>query len=181
MSRINIKEDYFQWMFDLVCEGRYTNNYSYRKLLSYLHDVEFTYRNRSDADRAYDGINLRDRFAMLYDDDYPYVMDCLDGPCSVLEMMVALAIRCEETIMDYPQIGNRTGQWFWRMIVNLGLGSMMDERFNMNDAEEIISIFLKRRYDPSGRGGLFTIRGCHSDLRTVSIWNQMMWYLDTMI
>ena len=34
--------------------------------------------------------------------------------CSVLEMMIALAIRCEEHIMDDPDVGNRTGQWFWK-------------------------------------------------------------------
>lgn len=43
-------------------------------------------------------------------------------PCSVLEMIIALAIRLEEHIMDDPDIGNRTGQWFWDMIVSLGLG-----------------------------------------------------------
>lgn len=40
-----------------------------------------------------------------------------------LEMIIALAIRLEEHIMDDPDIGNRTGQWFWDMIVSLGLGS----------------------------------------------------------
>ena len=39
--------------------------------------------------------------------------------CSVLEMMVALAICCEETYMDNPNIGNRTGQWFWNMVKNI--------------------------------------------------------------
>ena len=39
-------------------------------------------------------------------------------------MMIALAIRCEEHIMDDPDAGDRTGQWFWSMLVSLGLGSM---------------------------------------------------------
>lgn len=180
MTRTDIKKNYFEWMFDLVCGNRYSKNNSYKKLLSYLHSVEYVCCIKNDADRACDGVNLRHRFALL-SDDYEYVRYCLDGPCSVLEMIVALAIRCEETIMDDPQIGNRTGQWFWKMITNLGLGSMIDRRFDERYAAEIVDIFLNRRYDPDGHGGLFVIRNCHRDLRDVDVWTQMMWYLDTLV
>lgn len=180
MTRAKVKQDYFEWMFELVCEGRYARNISYRELLSYLHSTKFTYRIMSDSDRAHDGVNLRHRFALL-NDNYEYVMNCLDGPCSILEMLVALAIRCEETIMDDPQVGNRTGQWFWKMIVNLGLGSMMDDRYDEVYVSEVVDSFLNRRYEPDGRGGLFTIRNCDYDLRGVAIWDQMMWYLDTFV
>ena len=94
-------------------------------------------------------------------------------------MMVALAIRCEETIMDDPQVGSRTGQWFWGMINNLGLGAMIDEKFDKNYVKEIVDRFLNRDYEPDGRGGLFTIRHCEDDLRNVEIWNQLCWYLDS--
>lgn len=181
MTRKRVMNNYFEWMFDLVCKGRYANANSYRELLLYLHDVEFTYRKVNDADRAADGVNLRRRFALQTDDYYYDVMDYLEGPCSVLEMMVALAIRCEETIMDDPQIGDRTGQWFWKMIVNLGLGSMTDNRFDESYTEEVVANFLTRRYEPDGRGGLFVVRNCDCDFRKMTIWSQMMQYLDTMI
>lgn len=181
MVRLTIKQDYFEWMFNLVCKGRFSESNSYRELLSYLHSVEFTYRLASDADRASDGIDLRHRFASL-NDNYRFVMKQIDdGPCSVLEMIVALAIRCEETIMDNPKIGNRTGQWFWKMITTLGLGHMIDSRFDEQYVEETIHTFLARRYDQNGRGGLFMIRDCDYDLRSVDIWTQAMWFLDTMI
>lgn len=180
MTRIEVNKDYFQWMYDLVCDCRFAKTNSYRKLLSYLHNVEFKYHIVNDSDRAHDGVNLRHRFALL-SNDYNYVMDCLNGPCSVLEMIVALAIRCEETIMVDPQIGDRTGQWFWKMIVNLGLGSMTDSRFDDLYVDDAVTRFLHREYDYDGKGGLFTIRNSNCDLRNVSIWNQMMWYLDTMI
>lgn len=180
MRQVDVENDYFGWMFELICKNRYSDAHSYKKLLAYLHDVEFTYSIRNDADRAHDGISLRHRYARL-NDDYEYVMDCLNKPCSVLEMMIALAIRCEETIMTNPQIGDRTGQWFWKMIVNLGLGSMTDARFDEHYVKDVVDKFLKHKYEPDGHGGLFMIRDCKHDLRKVDIWCQMLWYLDRII
>ena len=178
---MRIKEDYFNWMCDLVCKDRYSKANSYRKLLSYLHSVEFTftYRYRKDEDRALDGVNLRHRFALL-SDNRRYVERALDGdPCSIFEMMLALALRCEDT-MDDPLLGDRTGQWFWKMIVNLGLGGMTDSNFDENVVEDIIVRFLNREYDSDGKGGLFTIRNCGQDVRRMLIWDQLCHYLDTM-
>ena len=171
---------YFEWMYDLVCEHRYSKNISYRKLLMRLHDTEFIFLIQKDENRAKDGLNLRYRFAY----EHPDIEDAesyLEGPCSVLEMMIALAIRCEENIMDDPEIGNRTGQWFWGMITSLGLGSMIDSRFDRRFVDDTIDIFLTRKYAPNGKGGLFTIRNCDCDLRTVEIWYQLCYYLDTII
>lgn len=171
-----IKNDYFQWLYDYVCKGRAHQNTSYRKLFMFLHQIEFTYIVRNDVNRARDGADLRYRFATIKDDSY--IMDVLDGPCSVLEMMVALAIRCEETIMDDSRYGDRTGQWFWNMMSNLGIGLMCDDIYDERLVEEIIYDFLERRYDPDGKGGLFYIKGCKEDLRDLEIWTQLCWYLD---
>jgi hypothetical protein len=107
------------------------------------------------------------------------VLDELEGPCSVLEMMVAIAIYCEEHVMDDPDYGDRTGQWFWGMISNLGLGAMHDENFDRRDVENKITRFLDRQYDPDGKGGLFRIRNCEHDLRKVEIFYQLCWYLNS--
>lgn len=181
MTRNEINNEYFDWLFDLVCENRYSTQISYQKLLVHLHNTEFTYSIPKDKNRATDGIDLRYQFAISqgYKDSLEFVLDDLSGPCSVLEMMVALALRCEETIMDDPHMGNRTGQWFWEMIVNLGLGYMIDSRFDRKIADEILKRFLYREYEPNGRGGLFTVRHCDRDLRTVEIWYQLCWYLDS--
>ena len=182
MSRVKIRNDYFYWMVNVVSEGRYSREHSYEELLFYLHNVEFVYTIVNDADRASDGIDLRRRFALRFPrDEYNYIIKCLDGPCSVLEMMIALAIRCEETIMDDPMVGDRTGQWFWKMIVNLGLGGMTDARFDERFVENAIVRFLNRDYEPDGLGGLFRVRDCEYDFRYVEIWNQMCYFLDTML
>lgn len=175
-----INDGYFEWLFNLVCNNRFSKEISYRKLLINLHYTEFTYLIPRDKNRAEDGINLRHRFILMngYEDWYDSVMEYLDGPCSVLEMMIALAIKCEE-IMDDPKVGDRTGQWFWGMIVNLGLGAMTDDLFDEENVDDKIRTFLNRDYEPDGTGGLFTNRYCGADLRGVEIWYQMCWYLDT--
>ena len=106
------------------------------------------------------------------------VVDVLDGPCSVLEMLIALAVRCEETIMDDPRYGDRTSQWFWTMMSNLGLNHMTDDVYNQEYITDRIYDFMERRYEPDGLGGLFYIKGCKDDLRDVEIWIQLCWYLD---
>lgn len=173
MTRRYVDDEYFEWMFDLVCEGRYARGISFRKLLRYLHDVEFTYIIPNDSNRAEDGIDLRRRFS------YETYILGRDDPCSVLEMLIALSIRCEESIMDDPRIGDRTSQWFWRMITNLGLSSMTDDRFDERIVDNVIDRFLNREYEPDGRGGLFTVRYCDYDLRDVEIWIQLGWYLNS--
>ena len=80
--------------------------------------------------------------------------------------------------MADPDIGNRTGQWFWNMIVNLGLGNMNDSNFSEDFVEKRIEVFLDRNYGKHGEGGLFTVRNSRYDLRNVEIWYQMCWYLD---
>lgn len=181
MYKDDVINAYFNWLYNTVCEGRFSDAISYRKLLMYLHSVEFKYtRPKDDKNRAADGVYLRYRFSLEYG-DYGYISECLEGPCSVLEMMVALAIRCEENIMDDPRIGNRIGQWFWEMVVSLGLGSMSDDRFEIGYVASIVEQFLRRDYEPNGRGGLFTIKNCKYDLRYTDIWTQMCYFLNSIM
>lgn len=176
--RNEIRDEYFEWLFDQACGKRYSKEISFRKLLMFLHDTEFRYLIRKDQNRAEDGIDLRYRFVQIHHHDRPDYEDYLRGPCSVLEMMVALAIRCEESIMDDSHVGDRTRQWFWCMIGNLGLGSMTDTRFDKNEVDKIVNRFLDRKYESDGRGGLFIIDRPPRDLRDVEIWYQLLWYLD---
>lgn len=179
MTRNVFNNKYFDWMYKRVCGDTNASRLSYRKLLEHLHTIEFTYILVMDSNRAEDGTDLRYRFA--YENNYhgSMVVEYLDDrPCSVLEMMVALANRCEEDIMDDPEMGNRTGQWFWDMIVSLGLYEMNDWNFDPDYVDEVINIFLNREYKYNGEGGLFTVRNCKQDMRTVEIWYQMCWHLD---
>lgn len=176
MTRNAINREYFEWLYGMVCENKRGPS-SFRDLLAHLHTIEFRYIIPKDENRAEDGIGLRWRFTLEY--GYDDVPACLNGPCSVFEMLVALAIRCEENIMDDAIMGDRTAQWFWNMIINLGLGSMTDSRYDRQYVDEVIERFLNREYDRDGKGGLFRIRDCRRDVRRVEIWYQLCWYLDS--
>lgn len=174
MSDSSIRHEYFIWLSDLV----YRNDFD--RLLKRLHSTRFRYSIERDRNRAKDGEGLRYRFAMsrVSDDAPNAIVDILSGPCSVLEMMVALSIRCEEDFTDNPHLGNRTSQWFWSMVVSLGLGSMTDNRICYNKVDDILERFLDRDYEADGKGGLFTIKNCEYDMRDVEIWYQLCWYLN---
>jgi hypothetical protein len=83
----NVQDEYFNWLYDFVCFDRVGK---FGKLLSRLHDIEFKYRVKNDQNRASDGIALRRRFCHEHNcvDRIAY----LAGPCSVLEMLIALSI-----------------------------------------------------------------------------------------
>lgn len=180
MNRDDILNSYFEWLCNIVCEKRFAKDISYKKLLTRLHQIPFRYHIEKDANRAADGEALRWRFALSTgNENNPDFMSALDvGRSSVLEMMVALAIRCEEAIMENPKIGDRTRQWFWKMVTNLGLGSCNDNNYDRNMVDDIIERFMDRKYDFDGKGGLFRVRNTKYDLRDVEIWIQLLWHLD---
>ena len=122
-----------------------------------------------------DGLQLRYRFFLRTGIN---VMDDR-RPCSMLEMMAALSWRIEEDIMDNPVIGNRTPQWFWHMIAVMGLNGQYDGNFNEDVVNAAIDRVISRKYAYNGDGGLFKVNNPLRDMRTVEIWCQMLWYIDS--
>lgn len=177
-----LEKDYFEWLCSKIIDDE--SNIKYSKLMSHLYDTAFAPVMNMDVNRADDGKNLRYRFAIEYCDGRPTntILRELDYKpyCTMLEMMVALAIRCEETIMTDDEYGDRTGIWFWNMIVSLGLGTMNDSRFDEKYVNIVLDRFMNRQYNRNGEGGLFTIDGINKDMRRVEIWYQMCWYIDCM-
>jgi hypothetical protein len=178
MTKSELNSEYFEWMCQLVNSGKGRRRLSYRKLLTHLNRVEFTYTIRMDVNRAKDGRDLRYRFGYEHCYERARISAFLDdGPCTVLEMLIALTMRCEEHIMDDPEAGNRLGQWFWDMINNLRLESMTDDNYDSSYTSLVISKLLNHDYGRNGDGGLFTVKHCIKDLRKAEIWYQMCWYL----
>lgn len=181
MTRNELDNQYFNWLYRLVVDTRYSKQ-SYIKLFERLYQTEFTYVIPMDGNRAEDGIELRYRFGRENDYHDAMIASVLDdGPCSVLEMMIALASRMEDQIMDNPEIGNRTGQWFWNMVVSLGLGSMTDRKFDGVWVDYALRRFVERDYYPNGEGGLFTVHNAPRDMRNIEIWYQMNCYLNEIL
>lgn len=179
MNTDTLSDEYFKWMCDIVCnDNHYSPHNSYEKLLNTLNTIHFEYSIPMDGNRAEDGIDLRYRFG--YENGYEdfIIANYLDiSDCSILEMLIALSMRCEEHIMNDPEIGNRTAKWFWDMIRSLDIYTMDDSHFSNSVVNSKIDIFMNHKYAKNGRGGLFTIDNPPTDLRTTEIWYQMNWYL----
>ena len=129
---------YFDWLVDLVAKDLFSKDTSYRKLLEHLYSIDFKYVLRMDKNRAEDGLGLRRKFSLATGYNFENRMK----RCSVLEMMIALAVRCEDSIMEDPEYGNRVPQWFWGMIKNLGLYNMTDYNFDEEIVDNVIQKFL---------------------------------------
>ena len=145
-QRLLIKA-YFEWLCNLVGvtqEGR-----NYWCLFGKLYAKEFYGTVPNDDNRGVEGKQLRTLFLSEY---MPFADDgsvSIDGPCRVLEMLIALAIRCEVHIMMDPEKGDRTKKWFWDMVYNLGFGDYTDAEFSyqvQSDIDDVLDIWLERRY-----------------------------------
>ena len=176
MNEKRILKQYFDWIVNLVCTQYEAVTYS--RLLHALHDIEFVWDIEMDGNRAIDGINLRPMFAENCGVSFEAQRKVLDGPCSVLEMMIALAYRCENGIMGDDEYGDRTGLWFWTMLNNIGLSDMTDNDFNEEAVRYSVERFMYHKYNRDGTcGGLFVVPHPMHDMRKTDIWYQLNWYL----
>lgn len=171
----DIRADYFLWMLSLIfCDGVC----EYSELLGVLDDIPFHFVLEMDANREMDGVALRYRFGYengISGDDISEAMG--DDPCSVLEMMTALCLRCAEQIID-DDISVCARQMFCDMLQSLGLDDQTDGHVDVVTAQRIVERFLDRKYRKNGQGGLFTVPSAGHDMRNVEIWYQMCLYLD---
>ena len=90
-----ILNDYFDWLYFMVV-GDPVNNH-YRRLLEMLHTMEFKYFVDYDENRASDGVNLRWYYVDDGGDDH--ILRWKE-PCTVLEMLIALALNMDKTVGD---------------------------------------------------------------------------------
>jgi len=165
---------YFLWLVERTnADIHGPQGYSY--LLSYLFDTEFYAVIEADVNRARDGVNLRREYAEATGSPIPD-MDV----CRVLELLVALSARCDKDIMYMPKYGDRTSEWFWMMIRNLGLMQYDNHHFDERSVSRVISRFMDRNYNQYGSGGLFPLKNLaevKKDQREVGIWDQMQAYM----
>lgn len=186
MGRSTLREEYFSWLYDLIKDRRY----SYIKLASQLHHKTFEWSIRNDENRCEDGIALRDRFIDInhLDETHLEVKAMIDAPCTVLEVMVALAERMNDLMFDLSDTrSNKTPKFFHHMLVNLRLDRFVDNhnpdrRFSPvveAEIDDILEVWLGRTYGYDGFGGLFPIkRRPPTDQSKVEIWYQVMAWLD---
>lgn len=168
---------YFDFLSNIV------DGDDYSLLLKHLHRIEFYSLVPNDDNRGEDGVKLREIFV---DEGGPN-MDSSSlrevermGPCTVLEMMIALSIRMEGELHGNPR-SKSAKECFWQLLENLGLDWCDNTGYFNADGDNVvyhkISRLLERRYRSNGDGGLFPLRRPSKDQREVEIWYQMSEYL----
>lgn len=175
-------QKYYDWLVSLVWNKNDYNGPSYNRFFSFLFNATFIPSMEMDTSRVNDALDFRYVFADK--NNIPYAVICSDltteiGTCNMLEMMVALATRMEDHIMSDEAYGNRTAQWFWEMALSLGFENADDSVFDEHYAAQVIDTFNHRQYAPNGKGGLFTVENSLTDMRTLDIWYQMQYWINT--
>lgn len=166
-----ILDDYVEWLFGIISLDDYCVRYN--NTLMCLLDYPFIYFIEHDENRSEDGHMLREKFFYEeYKADYMGELDdILPEECSVLELMVALSIRIEDSVYD-SRYGDRTNIWFWEMFDNLGLDGMFNSNFDEDYCHEILRKLVDREYESDGEGGLFKTNNERIDMRRSEIWYQ---------
>lgn len=174
-----LPDEYEYWLCSTVLTSE-SDLDIYKPLLDILATIEFTWSIPNDDNRAHDGQHLRYVYA---EESYDHAYMKFSLPCSVLEMMVALAHRIDDDIMYEAEYGDRTSEWFWVMIRNLGLECATEEELRYDGkygeayVRHVIDVFMNRTYCKDGRGGLFPVKNVRTDQRKVEIWYQMNQFL----
>lgn len=158
-----LENDYLDWIIDEL------NLINPKKtLMAGLNRVEFLWVIDNDRRRASDGIAFRERFPLFHKLSNKDQI----SPCTVLEMLAALAIR-----MDKEWIGNarknRAFIPFQDMVRNLGLTSNRWTGKYFND----VNAWMLRRFSPDGLGSIFPLRHPDGDQTEKEIWMQMIRYI----
>ena len=169
---------YFEWLYSRIGVVSDRNpKHSHWLLAEHLHNKEFTWFIPNDDSRALDGIFLREEFIAHIDGN---IIDlaAISGPCSMFEMLIALASRISFSMDSGEDDG--TGGWFWELLRNIKIDHLSDEYygpFEHDEVERILDVVIDRTYDSNGVGSLFPLRNSRFDMRFVEIWYQMSAYL----
>lgn len=150
---------YFEWLMSLVGIDPRTQARDFM-IANELFHIPYRWHFQLDENRAVAGSALREQYSTLYaimDDDIP------EGPCSVLEMLVALAQRMSENS------GIKTEDCYHEMIKNLGLYGA-----SLTDISKIVNQWM------DGRGGfsLFPLHHYKGNGDNLDLWTQMTIYIN---
>lgn len=172
------KSRYFEWLCKQAIPNECLRK-EYSNLLGCLYEINYYANFEMDNNRITDGIDLRYRFARSISIYNTIEVDnlCQYEQCSMLEMMLALCIRMEESIMYDPDKGDRTHVWFEHMLKSLGILEESNDLFSRQRIEFKISQFLEGQYSVDG-GGLFILRNKKIDLNKYDLWYQMNLYTE---
>lgn len=160
---VKINTDYFNWLHQ-----KYGNPEYNTELFKVLANTEYKWQFVLDSNRASAGLLLRTNFAY---DAGVYQSDVAEGPCSVLEMLCALA---EDMCRECGQYNAK--HMFVELLMNLGLDPF--KMYHEGAIKAAVDVWLNRKYMNHGFGNIFFIPTYNGDLKKLDTWTQMTIYLN---
>lgn len=176
---LSLNDNYFKWLLGIL-GFKEPMSCRYISMLSYMYSTDFKLTNPivgHDDNRINDGFELRATYSNNFTDpDLPKVFN---DPVSVLEVLVAFAMRIDDDIMYDGSL--HASKWFFIMIDNLGMTNFTDDRLGLDwvidDEEQILDIWMSRQYGPDGNGTIFPLKSTVFDQRKLEMWYQMQeWF-----
>ena len=187
-------DDYVYFLYRIVQNG----GENHRKLCVELFKNRFFITRsapKRDVDREKDGLELRKELPHkthwldnMTQDEYPgnvFDYERYQIPCTILEMIIGISKRMSEQLMDEDG-EDKTAQYFWEIIRNLGLDCWDDDNFGWEtglapkNIGKTCEILCKRQYNPDGTGGgMFPMPGLLGiNQKKMEIWYQMQEYIN---
>lgn len=182
----SVSDDYFGWIYSKVKNRNV--RVQHVGLCRLLYNKEFRWFVPNDGNRIDDALELRERFVQArdIDQDHLEVSYFLRKPCSVLEVLVALAERINDLQYSLSDPTDYTEKWFHILLNNLSISEYTDVDASNTDlspvdeaiVDDILETMMSRTYDFYGNGGLFPLKKRPPrNQAEVEIWYQMMLYL----
>lgn len=171
---------YFEWLYSHVGRLSAVNpGRSHTMLAEQMHVTPFVEYVPNDGNRANDGLDLRVQFCEMVTSRFTAAD--ISGPCSMLEMTIALAQRVEYETAG-TNIDHEFADWYWKLMGHAGLAVYTDEAYLDSDhardrVEVILDRIVERRYSRSGALGFFPLKHGRGDQRTTELWDQMSAYI----
>lgn len=176
---LSLNDNYFKWLLGIL-GFKEPMSCRYISMLSYMYSTSFRLTDPivgHDDNRLNDGFELRATYSNNF--TMPDLPGIFDEEVSVLEVLVAFAMRIDDDIMYDGSL--HASKWFFIMVDNLGMTNFTDDRLGLDwcidDEEQILDIWMSRQYGPDGRGTIFPLKTTTFDQRNLEMWYQMQeWF-----
>lgn len=104
----------------------------------------------------------------------------MENPFTLFELLVTLAVKIEQIVMQNTIYGNRTPIWFWMMLENLDITYQTvcrtDGTIDLEYIAAVADRWLNREYCKNGDGSPFPMKKTVEDTRKLPFWKHAMLY-----
>lgn len=169
---------YFDWLYEQVVAVRNLSSpNSYVMVCDRMHQLGFQVLVQGDDNRLSDGVILRNQFLSGITRGELNLDQVLFPDATIFEVLIGLIVRMKFLYnLDEKEM-------FTRFLYNLGLATYSDHHCmrrpnSLLTITRILRRFNDRKYDRSGKGGLFPLAHPDADQREIELWYQMGRFLN---